>query len=689
MIWRHFWAPDAILMVKSTDYGKKWSKPVVVTGDIVPMAAFDQPTISTTVASPGGAPNPGFPEVAFRSNGFPTAAVTDQGTLFVAWQERVAINPAEPATFGRPLAGGSPRIVVVRSEDEGGTWTDVDGEAGGRRAVDMADRDIGAAPEPGFGTLFEERASGPQVMPKLSFSGGRLMLAYYESRGRIANYGSRTYGEWIEADPDVSPSTTFISGYDRVLDLRAALLDPATGDLLNPGSTTQVSRYPIRAGADLSDGEDFTDVAAVNSPCFPDSGRSPPPAKTLIRRASVRSTGSTRRSRRPGPRPSSATMSISRPWPSSPSTTGPGAGRRAPTTCPTRDSIRSSPTTATSSRRRDRPSGTATSTTPPRSTASATNAGSRNTDVLTSKVDAGLVLSAPDELQAARQFQRGFPISISNETGDTQSYFVEITEGFNGASFVRTNPDADSGEIEIFAHSGTALMVYVEPTGPLRRSKFESPRPHPARHRLPERHGDPQPRPPNPPVPALDGIDDAQYPEVTDPFVINPFVINDGAANPFVINPFVINPFVINPFVINPFVINPFVINPFVINPFVINSSFGEITAVTDTTWTVTAGGSNTASSYLPLINIDNAQAYLDAGYAFQLIVYKGSLYGGLNGCDAVNVAQPQILANVVQDPGADNPFVINPFVINPVRHQPLRHQPLRHQLDLHHGAVG
>jgi hypothetical protein len=63
--------------------------------------------------------------------------------------------------------------------------------------------------------------------------------------------------------------------------------------------------------------------------------------------------------------------------------------------------------------------------------------------------------------------------------------------------------------------------------------------------------------PENPPVAALEGTADAQYPEVTDPFVINPFVINDGTANPFVINPFVINPFVINPFVINPFVINP------------------------------------------------------------------------------------------------------------------------------------
>ncbi len=277
------------------------------------------------------------------------------------------------------------------------------------------------------------------------------------------------------------------------------------------------------------------------------------------------------------------------------------------------------------------------------------------------------MLSAPTSYKQLDNQQRGFPISISNETGDAQSYFVEITEGFNGASFVRTNPDIDSGEIEIFAHSGTALMVYVEPTA-LPPIKIRVTQTTSCATDCPSGTVTLNLDPQNPPLPALANTADAQYPEVTDPFVINPFVINDGAANPFVINPFVINPFVINPFVINPFVINPFVINPFVINPFVINSTIGEITAVTDTTWTVTAGGSNTASSYLPLINIDNAQAYLASGYAFQLIAYKGSLYGGLNGCGAVNVAQPQILANVVQDPQdtVNNPFVINPFVINP-----------------------
>ncbi len=475
MIWRHFWNPDAILMVKSANYGKKWSKPVVVAGDVLPMAAFDQPTISTTLAPLSAAPNPGFPEVAFRSNGFPTAAVTDQGTLYVAWQERVGIDPSDPATFGRPLDGGSPRIMVVRSENEGGTWTDVDGVVGERRAVDMADRDTGAEPEPGFGTLHQERPSGPQVMPKLSFGGGRLMLAYYESRGRIANYGSGTYGEWIETDADVSPYTTFISGYDRVVDFRAALLDPTTGDLLNEGSTTQISRYPIRAGANLSDGEDFTDVAAVNSPCVPDSGAFDPgtgdPYPPCIRQVN----------RINAPQSAAGTSPFIGDYvdlaPLTQFTFDGGAWKWA--TSADDVAYQGFHSIFADNRHLIPPPGPAEwngyqfYTTP--FDEQCTNAGSRNTDVLTSKMDAGLVLSAPTSYKQLDD-QRGFPISISNETGDTQSYFVQITEGFDDASFVRNNPGIDDGEIQLFAHSGHGINGLRRTLRHTRRSRSRYPR---------------------------------------------------------------------------------------------------------------------------------------------------------------------------------------------------------------------
>ena len=105
------------------------------------------------------------------------------------------------------------------------------------------------------------RASGPQVQPKLSFGGGRLMLTFYESRGRIANYGIAL--ETLQSDPLIADQTPYISGYDRVMDFRTALLDPVDGRRI---SSAQISRYPLRIGADFSDGQDLSDVAAVNFP---------------------------------------------------------------------------------------------------------------------------------------------------------------------------------------------------------------------------------------------------------------------------------------------------------------------------------------------------------------------------------------------------------------------------------------
>ena len=64
-------------------------------------------------------------------------------------------------------------------------------------------------------------------MPWLSFGGGRLALAYYESRGLLGGIG----GIGIQ-DQDLS-GLGFISGIDRVVDFRAALLEP--GDRTDAG----------------------------------------------------------------------------------------------------------------------------------------------------------------------------------------------------------------------------------------------------------------------------------------------------------------------------------------------------------------------------------------------------------------------------------------------------------------------
>ncbi len=665
LVWRHFYSPDAVIVIKTLDYGKKWQKPVLVT-NTVPLAPFDQPSISIDDALAEGytsPQNPGFPEVAFRSNGFPTATVTGDGTIFAAWQERVGAD-------GRPFEDGSPRIVVVHSDDGGDTWADIYG-APDRLAVDMGWRDVPGDPNipaDGFGALPQYRLAGSQVQPKLVFNGDQLLLAYYESRGRIDDYG--TLAQSIV--PSDVTTTGFISGYDRLLDFRAALLDPLTGEMT---STIQVSRYPIRGDADLSDGEQLVDVAPVDPNCDPN-------VEACARQVNLANATQSSAGRIPfiGDYPDVAPVvqfvfdgSAWR-W-ATEAADLPYQGFHAIFT----DNRHLLPPPGL-----DEWNGYQDYDPPweslPDNLEGCVNGASRNTDVLTSRIDTSMVLSAPTTFKDL-DYKRSFPFSVKNTTGENRSYHLQMIEGTGGASFHRFNDDVESGDVEIFAHSSGSFLVYINTYYPDR-----------VRVQVTENCPDPMPdgfdyectnssgiltfnAGSGYDIPTVDGPD-TQFPElVGDPFFIvagetgdpeNPFVVNPFVVNPFVVNPFVVNPFVVNPFVVNPFVVNPFVVNPFVVNPFVVNSNPEDIEAVIDTTWTISPGASNTASSYLPVINIDNAQAFIDAGYVFQLIVYKGSLYGGIVGCEGLNRHQPQILANVVQDPGAENPFVVNPFVVNP-----------------------
>ena len=80
-----------------------------------------------------------------RSLAVPTIAVSGNGTVFAAWQERVNISTCvDPGCHVRaPQANGSPRIVLVRSSTRGDTWTAADGVAvAQRRAIDFGDRDV-------------------------------------------------------------------------------------------------------------------------------------------------------------------------------------------------------------------------------------------------------------------------------------------------------------------------------------------------------------------------------------------------------------------------------------------------------------------------------------------------------------------------------------------------------------------
>src|SRR5260370_33134214 len=143
--------PDAIVVAKSTDGGNTFTKAVPVRS-LMPFnpttptasAFFDEDTSTTE----------------FRTQSMPTIAVDDSGIagvpghVYVAWAERGVQQP-----------NGDARILVSTSSD-GGTWA-------APMPVDNA---------PLSDDLGNQFSRGHQLMPAMTFIGGKLMIVYYDLR---------------------------------------------------------------------------------------------------------------------------------------------------------------------------------------------------------------------------------------------------------------------------------------------------------------------------------------------------------------------------------------------------------------------------------------------------------------------------------------------------------------------------
>ncbi|HET8786993.1 MAG TPA: FG-GAP-like repeat-containing protein, partial [Candidatus Limnocylindrales bacterium] len=145
--WRAFKSgtqPDAIWVVKSTNGGATFGKPVRV----APIRPFDQGTSLTS----------------FRSNGFQTMTVDPSGRIYVAWSERghATLRP-DPIT-------GDARIVVSTSANSL-SWT---------------------TPQP-----IRTGGLGHELMPALTFQAGRLRMIYYDLREDV----SQIFGQYVDELP--------------------------------------------------------------------------------------------------------------------------------------------------------------------------------------------------------------------------------------------------------------------------------------------------------------------------------------------------------------------------------------------------------------------------------------------------------------------------------------------------------
>jgi parallel beta-helix repeat protein len=124
--------------------------------------------------------------------------------------------------FGQPSSDGSPRIMLSMSTDGGWSWTP-------RKAFDAGPRTEHALQQ-GVGQIIT-RPSGPQIQPQLSISGTaspQLLSLFYEAREELA----QPY------------AINFISGIERLFEVRVARINPSTGQLLAPSA--QVSEYPLK-----------------------------------------------------------------------------------------------------------------------------------------------------------------------------------------------------------------------------------------------------------------------------------------------------------------------------------------------------------------------------------------------------------------------------------------------------------
>ncbi len=639
LIWRHFFAPDSMIVHKSTDYGASFNgKAAPITGGapLADLQKFDQPTQTTSTHPPS--------QLTFRSNAFPTIAVSNTGAVFAAWQERVDVTPGS-ATFGMPAPNGSPRIVMMRSADGGASWTDTGGAPALRRAVDFADRDV-TPPPAGDGYLPQLRPSGPQVMPRLTFGGGRLLLLYYESRGFVRQFPS----EQIQL-ADLTDG--YIAGIDRVLDMRAALLHPATGAVRG---SAQISRYPIKPWANLTDGEGLDDVMPVNAPCAPDFQAAEdvqlPACVRRVNRSNLPQSGS-------GTAPFlgdyvDATAAVQFVpdaggsgwrWATDPSDV-PHPGFHV-VFADNRNQIPPTEPADLQDWQRYPFYGA------PGKGPSCLNAGSRNTDVLTSRVNADIVVSAATTYKQLGTIQRAFPITVGNGTKETRYYRMTFaTPQMAGvASFSQTDPEIDQADIQVFAASSVTFVTYVQPDAPGAVTVLVQE------------------------IDSLGGtiVSAGASGRATfngDPS--NPALVSTTIDNSETHDPSVGTPLYQNPFYQNPLYQNPLYQNPLYQNPLYQNATIYDVQQVT---WTVQNAG-NTASSYLALLHIDNAAAYT-SDYLFLLTITKAASVGTLIGCDSANLAHEQIISSTILNPLYQNPLYQNPLYQNPLYQNPLYQNPL------------
>ena len=523
---------------------------------------------------------------SFRTNAYPAMAIDGASRVYVAWSER-----GFAAALGRQSAtDGDARIRVATTLD-GATFS------APVTVEDPTDGPTGPA------------LPGHQLMPSMAFSGGKLLLVFYDLRETRAG----VFG------PFVSDQGLSVPAKRQTIDIRAALGTPGATPTFAP--SVRVSDYLMGYTSRTSTLEqlqfnppnlpmfklgtvpfigDYIDVAP--SPAFVPT----PTGEWVYNTAST------------GQIPLFHAV-----WTDNRDVRQPLDGNWANYTPPTING-----------------QDPGTSLFDPTQTVAvcfAGNAGSRNQNIYTARIGGGLLTGSPGNAKPlSPTVQRGFVVFAQNQTTITRTFRMSILAQPVGgrASFEQfprppyspsSPPPVTTIDVRVPARSTASRTVYATSTDPKAQINVDVREVVSVdgafvtgglagRTVLNPDIENPDIENPDIENPDIENPDienaevynpDIENPDIENPDIENPDIENPDIENPDIENVVVANPDIENPTVLNPDIENPDIENPDIENPDIENPNIANGT-VSDVTWTVSNIG-NTTSAFNVNVFLANA----------------------------------------------------------------------------------
>ena len=458
---------------------------------------------------------------------------------------------------------------------------------------------------------------------------------------------------YFEGRGPLTGSPGFLAGLHRHVDARFALLDPVTFALRG---TSQISKYPISAAADLSNGEDQSDIAEVSAGTGvravndkgngPNSGAGKIPfigdyTAAIATVDWVLEDGRWRSAYKKGDLP----------YP----------GFRAVFA----DSRNLIPPPGTDAQQiAAYPNFT------PVGLPNCANPGTRNHDVEHVLVNASVILDVPTTFKFLGVIQRAFPFSLINGQAFEQFFRIDLVPddgvqaSFSQGTSATTLTDIQTRMfVDLIRYSSTTRVIYMAsqiPTGSTRIDVYQV-------SAIGDTGG------------TLVGSSRLNLDPTNTSTLSATSETHTVSVSPLVTSPLVTSPLVTSTGAGSTMVANPLVTSPLVTSPLVTSSAYQDFT------WTVSGGSDMVNSAMVAQVFVDKANSQQTSkSYKFELRIHKRAAHLGINGCTSGPAADEQLISSIFIDTAAVNtddptatPLVTSPLVTSPLVTSPLVTSPL------------